>query len=210
MLIDRAVKFLRQRSFAENRHFVRILVRNALGLPNPMRNPDRDVLERQILPVYAQRADMRSVVFVGCDWYTRHYEKMFAGKRYATLDPDPWKRQFGAREHAVIGMEKLAEQFAPASIDLIVCNGVFGWGLNEPADIERAFDGTFACLREGGHLVLGWNDVPERTPLPLASVDALARFDREPFAPLGSAEFRVPTDNRHTFNFYVKPGAVLG
>ena len=206
MLLTRAVRFLRKRSFAENRQFVGILVRNALGLPNPMRNADRDVLEQVILPVYAQRDDMRAVLFVGCDWYTRHYEKMFDGKRYATIDPDPWKRKFGAREHAVIGMENIDAQFAPASLDLIVCNGVFGWGLNDRSDIERAFDGAFSSLRDGGHLVVGWNDLPERRPLPLDSLNSLARFCREPFEALGSADHRVPTDNRHTFSFYVKRG----
>jgi hypothetical protein len=68
-----------------------ILARNALGLPNPMRTRDRDTLEQVILPHFAKRRDMRSVLFVGCAWYTRHYEKMFAGRVYRTIDPDPWK-----------------------------------------------------------------------------------------------------------------------
>ena len=210
MLIDRVVRSLRRHSLAETRHLGVILVRNALGLPNPMRNADREALEQVILPAYARRDDMQAVLFVGCDWYTRHYEKMFGGKRYATIDPDPWKRQFGARDHAVIGMEAIDPHFSAASFDLIVCNGVFGWGLNNRGDVERAFDGAFSRLRDGGHFILGWNDLPERRPLPLESLSSLARFRPEPFPALGSARYRVPADNGHTFDFHVKPGGERG
>src|SRR5881396_3508512 len=55
-----------------------ILARNALGLPNPMRTRDRDTLEKVILAHYVKRADIERVLFVGCAWYTRHYETAFA------------------------------------------------------------------------------------------------------------------------------------
>lgn len=207
MFVDRVLKGFRSRSPADLKFFVKVLLRNAVGLPNPIVTPDRQTLEQLILPAYARRADIRTVLFVGCDWYTRHYEKMFNGKTYWTIDPDRWKRQFGAPHHHVIGMEKIDEHFAPGSLDLIVCNGVFGWGLNERADVERAFAGSFSRLREGGHLLVGWNDVPERRPLSLDSVTSLARFTRPPFPALGVSHHLATPDTRHTFDFYAKPGA---
>ena len=53
-----------------------------------MRTLDRDTLEQVILPAYAARADIKTVLFVGCAWYTRHYEGMLPGRVYWTIDPD--------------------------------------------------------------------------------------------------------------------------
>jgi len=209
MFAARVVKGLQRRSMAEIRDFLKILGRNALGLPNPICTPDRETLEQVILPAYAGRDDIQTVLFVGCDYYTRHYEQMFAAKAYSTIDPDRWKHRFGARSHRVIGMEQIDAHFAPGSLDLVVCNGVFGWGLNERVDVERAFDNCFACLRAGGHLVLGWNDVPERRPLALDSLDSLRRFRREPFPALGTSHCVATPATGHTFDFFVKPGAPI-
>ena len=82
-----------------------ILVRNALGLPNRMHTPNRDTLEQVILPAYAARPDIKTVLFVGCAWYTQHYERMLPGRVYRTIDPDPWKKRFGARRHIIAGLE---------------------------------------------------------------------------------------------------------
>lgn len=181
-----------------------ILIRRSLGLPDSKHTPDRETLEQVILPAYARRGDIRTVLFVGCDWYTRHYEQMFSGANYWTLDPDPWKRRFGARRHLVAGLEDIDTHFAPGSVDLIVCNGVYGWGLNSRVDCERAFEGCFGSLRESGHFILGWNDRPTRRPVPLESLASLARFRPERFDGLGSSYLANPA-KRHVFNFYTKP-----
>jgi hypothetical protein len=182
-----------------------ILVRNALGLPNRMRTLDRDTLEKVILPAYAARPDIKTVLFVGCAWYTSHYEKMLPGQTYWTIDPDPWKKRFGGRRHIVAGLESLPDHIAPGSVDLIVCNGVFGWGLDDRADCERAFDGCFDALRPAGELIIGWNDVLEHRPLDLAGLRSLARFRPLIFGPLGSTQYMANPENRHVFNFYAKP-----
>jgi SAM-dependent methyltransferase len=183
-----------------------ILVRNELGLPNPMRTADRDTLEQVILPAYAARSDVRSVLFVGCAWYSSHYETMFSRQAYWTLDPDPWKKRFGSRRrHVVAGLERIDAHFPEGSLDLIVCNGVFGWGLDERDDCERAFAGCFEALRPRGELVIGWNDVAEHRPLALNSLQSLARFERLEFQALGTAQSLANAENGHVFNFYVKP-----
>ena len=205
MFAARAWVALRAWSSADLCRYAVILLRNALGLPNRMRTPDREVLEHVILASYARRTDIRTVLFVGCDWYTRHYEQLFFGRAYWTMDPDPWKRRFGARRHLVAGLESLDQHFAPGSVDLIVCNGVFGWGLDNRADCEQAFLSCFDSLRESGHLVLGWNDLPERRPVPLESLASLGRFRPENFEALGGSRYLANPSNRHTYNFYAKP-----
>lgn len=79
------------------------------------------------------------MLFVGCAWYAHRYERLLPGRDYWTIDPDPWKRRFGARRHVVAEFERLDAHVARGSFDLIVCNGVFGWGLDDRVDCERAF-----------------------------------------------------------------------
>ena len=205
MFASRVMAALKKRPLSEVRDYGVILVRNALGLANPMRTPDRDTLEQVILPAYASRADIKNVLFVGCDWYTAHYDKMLPGRDYRTIDPDPWKRRFGGRRHVVAGLEELSAHVAPDSLDLIVCNGVFGWGLDDRADCERAFAGCFDVLRTAGELVIGWNDVAAHRPLELASLVSLARFRPLRFEALGATQYLANAENGHVYNFYVKP-----
>lgn len=88
--------------------------------------------------------------------------------------------------------------------DLIVCNGVFGWGLDQRDDCERAFMACFTRLKPGGHFMLRWNDVPAHSPLPLASRQGLARFTPQALPVLGTAHLLVDAQTRHVFDFYVK------
>ena len=205
MLASRVWAALKARPASEIAGYGLILARNALGLPNRMPTRDRETLEEVILPTYAARADIKTVLFVGCAWYTGHYERLLPARAYWTIDPDPWKKRFGARRHIVAGLESIDAHIAPASLDLIICNGVFGWGLDERAACERAFDGCFAALRPAGELIIGWNDVPEHRPLDLASLQSLARFRPLIFEALGSSQYLANPENRHVFNFYAKP-----
>ena len=80
MFVSRIGAALKARPLSEIFGYGVILVRNALGLPNRMPTPDRDTLEKVILPSYAARPDIKMVLFVGCAWYTHHYEQMLPGR----------------------------------------------------------------------------------------------------------------------------------
>jgi hypothetical protein len=166
---------------------------------------DRRLLERVIFPFFIQNPSYKSILFVGCAWYTQRYNRSFeAEKRFITIDPDPDKRNYGAKEHIVDKLENLARHFRPGALDLIICNGVFGWGLNAKADVEQAFDACFGSLREGGMLLLGWNDIEERRPFGLCDCKSLQRFVPVDFPPLQTAVYVTSTPYRHTYNFYEK------
>jgi len=179
------------------------LLRHLLRQPDPLETSDRIVLERVIFRHYADAAEIRSVLFVGCDWYTRHYGRAyFRSKNYWTLDSDPRARKFGARRHLTAPLQALGAHLPPAYFDLIVCNGVFGYGLGSRQECELAFAACHRGLRPGGHLVLGWDDIAERTPVPLEDIHSLARFHKCPFGPLGTWRFLTDTPYRHTYDFY--------
>jgi len=180
-----------------------------LLLSRPVALPveDRRVLESLVLPYFAERPEYARVLFVGCDWYTKPYERFFEQREYWTLEVDPRRRKHGAARHVTDSLERLAEHFPPGHFDLILCNGVVGWGLNEAAPVQRALEACVTGLAPGGVLVLGWNDVPERRPFPLEESSALRQLEPLVLEPLGVARYETATRNRHVFAFLRKSPA---
>jgi SAM-dependent methyltransferase len=178
----------------------------AVGIPLRLRSPGRDVLESAILPYCAAHEPFRKVLFVGCDWYTKRYERLFRERDYVTIDVDPERRPFGGRRHIVDSMVNLMRHFASEELDLILCNGVFGWGLDNREESKLAFAACYTALRPGGVLMLGWDDVPEHRPFDPEGLDELRRFARWTFPPFGRARHVVDND-RHVYDFFRKPHA---
>jgi SAM-dependent methyltransferase len=174
------------------------------GFDFRMKTDDRRVLEDTILPAIARTPEYRRILFIGCDWYTRGYQKLFAERDYWTMEIDPAKSKYGARQHIMDSAENIAQHFQPDSLDFIVCNGVIGWGLDDKPGIERMLEACWTCLREKGVLLIGWNDVPERTPVPLSDLATLKKFQPYVFPAIGKTELLTNSDLRHTYNFYVK------
>lgn len=179
---------------------------HALGIElSSVRTEDRRVLETVILPAFQQDPRLRTILFVGTAWYTDKYEKVFAGKTYWTIEIDPSLRRYGSRLHVTDSVTNLLAHFAPETFDLIICNGVLGWGLDDRAEVERAFSGCHDSLKPGGLLLLGWNDVEAHRPQPLETYDWVRAFRPYVFAPLGTNRYETGTINRHVYSFFVRP-----
>jgi hypothetical protein len=179
-------------------------IKGVFGVDSYLTNEDRRVLEQLIFPYFLRDDTRHNILFVGCSWCTKGYSKRFEKKNYWTIDIWPWKKRYGARQHIVDGLQNLDKHFKPGALDLILCNGVFGWGLDSKADVERAFQACFGALRDDGVLVVGWDDVEERRPFPLAESECLRAFKPLVFPPLGTAEYLTGTPDRHTYTFYIK------
>ncbi|MGZ9029943.1 MAG: methyltransferase [Burkholderiaceae bacterium] len=176
------------------------------GRPVRRRSADRQYLEHEVLPALARRADVRCVLFVGCARYTRHYEAMFPKAEYWTIDPDPHRQRWGARRHIVDRLERLGHHRSEAHFDLIVCNGVLGWGLDARDDAEAAFAACHAALRPGGQLILGWNDIRPHNAVRPDGLESLGCFERAPASSGRPSQVRIGVPHRHVFEFYRKPG----
>ena len=165
---------------------------------------DRTLLERELLPSLARLPGLRRCLFVGCAAYTQQYGLLFPGVEYWTMDPDPRRQCFGAQRHIIDRLENLSRHDTGGAFDLIVCNGVLGWGLNTRRQAEHAFAGCHARMRAGGHLLLGWNDRYPRNRVRPEDLGALSRFEHVPVGRYGA---RVPVAGwrRHVFDFYRKP-----
>ena len=160
------------------------------------------MLEELILPTFALDQSIKRVLFCGCARYTQAYESLFPHSEYWTLDPSPRRQRFGSKLHIVDRLEAL-NRHAVGPFDLIICNGVLGWGIRDPEQAEAAIRASHAALVPGGCLLLGWNDVAPRNRVRPEHIAALAAFTPAPLARLG-ARVRVPGWHRHVFDFYRK------
>ncbi len=182
-------------------------IRRALGLSALRQTEDRRVLEQVILPAYACRVDIERVLFVGCAAYTQPYREFFSDREYWTIDPVPGRRRYGSERHIADRLEYLGNHVSDEYFDLIICNGVLGWGLNTAGDAEAAFAACHRHLRDGGELMLGWNDIAPRNQVSPDTVAALRHFERQVFDPLGADRLEVDVPHRHVFDFYRKRGS---
>lgn len=181
-------------------------VKFVAGIDSFLNTEDRRVLERIIFPYFLEDSRYRDVLFVGCSWCTRGYNRLFeASKNYWTMDIAPWKRRYGAKLHVVDGIQNTGRYFKPGTLDLIFCNGVYGVGLDERNEIETAFSACITSLRPQGILVLGWNNTERLNPCPPDTWECLRSLRPFVFPPLQTAEFETNTPDRHTYSFYRRP-----
>jgi SAM-dependent methyltransferase len=117
---------------------------------------ERYILERKLFPL----ARGKKVLLVGCRSYTRDYPSRLRHGEVWSLDIDPDVREFGAQNHHVGDIADPSVFPQPEAFDLIFMGGVIGWGLNDPADADRALANCRRLLRPGGLLMLWWNDTP--------------------------------------------------
>jgi hypothetical protein len=167
---------------------------------------DRRILETVILAHLLADPQVKRILFVGCEWYTKPYERMMRSKEYWTLDVDPEKRRFGATRHVCDTLVNLDRHFPPGFFDAIVCNGVFmKTAIEERDEAEHSFKVCRRSLRDGGWFVLGWNDIDWLRPYPPSESDELANLELTEFPPMGVKEYLTDTAVRHTYTFYRKP-----
>ncbi|MGH6609960.1 MAG: methyltransferase domain-containing protein [Burkholderiaceae bacterium] len=181
------------------------VLRSLASLISPQRlTEDRRVLEQIILPAYARRSDMQRVLFVGCAAYTKQYGQLFADREYWTIDPVEHRRRYGSSRHIVDRLENLGDHVSPDYFDVVICNGVLGWGLNALNDVDAAFGACHRHLRNAGELVLGWNDVAPHNRVAPSDVPSLKNFAPLMFEPLNTSKLELDVPHRHIFEFYLK------
>ena len=165
--------------------------------------PDRVLLEDVIVPEFIGRADVRRVLDVGVAWYTRTYPRLYRGIEYHTIDVDPEMQRIAGPHHRTLSMTELAKAYPADTFDLIVCNGVFGWGLDTADQVARGLTACADVLRPGGWLVVGWNDMEGRR---IPDLDALAagRFDRAVLPAARADHLVTDTHYAHRYDFFTR------
>lgn len=175
-----------------------------VGIDVRKKREDRKILEQVIFPELLRTPQYQTILFVGCAWYTLHYPAIFRGRKFITMEISQEEAGYGAPTHIVDSCEHLDRHFAANSLDVIVLNGVYGFGLNALPAIERTLQVIHDSLAEGGLFLFGWNDLPTTAPYQLEQLTGLKAFEPYVFPALGTAIYESDPKNRHRFHFYRK------
>ena len=144
--------------------------------PSRITSHDRLVLEEVILPYFAKDMSCQKLLFVGCAAYTQWYEEFFQHKEYWTIDPKKVKRQYGSKRHIIDSIAHIGRYVTKGYFDVILINGVIGFGLNRIDEVEQAIDACYEVLARQGILLVGWNDTAQRRPIDLRALHAMSKF----------------------------------
>jgi hypothetical protein len=172
--------------------------------PEQIISQDRMILEDTILPYFSRRTAIQKVLFVGCAAYTQRYQELFRTQEYWTIDPKRGKRKYGSERHIVDSITNIEQHVVKNYFDVVIMNGVIGFGLNRIGAIEQAIDACYEVLASAGILLVGWNDVARRTPIDIRSLRAINKFAEYHFEPLHAYHYRTEGWQGHTFSFYQK------
>lgn len=121
------------------------------------RSPDRATLRTILLPAFSHYSPL---LWIGCRRYTKscYAELEQRGAICWTMDIDPDAAEWGRSGRHVVGnLLKVDGLFPPHYFHAILCNGVFGFGINELADQQLAVRAMRRVIKPHGILLLGWN-----------------------------------------------------
>lgn len=164
-------------------------------------SPDRVILVREILPVFAQRGGR--ILWVGCRRYTDDYPAILEAKggECWTTDIDPEAAAFGrAGRHRTGDLTVIDTVFPDQRFDAVLCNGVIGHGVDAPDAQRRAMAAMAAILHPGGLLLLGWNTDKVDDPRRSGVTDGLF----EPVEAPGLPSRREVSDSTHVYDLFCR------
>jgi len=177
------------------------------GIDIRKKRQDRKVLEQVIFPELLRSPKYQRILFVGCAWYTLHYPSLFSDREFITMEISPEEARYGAKTHIVDSCENIGNHFSAGSLDVVILNGVYGFGLNQLSAIERTLSATHRALKEDGLFVLGWNDLPATAPYRIEQLEQWIPLEPFVFPPLNVSVYESDPKNRHRFHFYRKDSA---
>lgn len=177
---------------------------------------DRRYMEGVLLPAVAAMRPRR-LLDVGLQPYTAHYGRFFGPETERwTLDVDPASARLGAPDRHIVGDVLDAEaRFEPGTLDVLLFNGILGFGLDRLDEQVRMLHVARRLLRTDGWFLVGWDRTPEgalliasptppaagaaaRDPLELDAVRDL--FVHE--GPDGQPARRVFDDSSHVYDWF--------
>lgn len=125
---------------------------------------DRKYMSEHIIPAVISLKPER-VLWVGVQPYTLRsvYQMENARIKVSTIEPWDGTAVYGSsKHHMVAGIGSLGEHARPAMFDVIIINGVMGWGLDDEEMIKDGIRAMHTHLKKDGVLVVGHNKLPNR------------------------------------------------
>jgi len=171
---------------------------------------NRRYYEYCLLPFFRIHPAFKRILFTGVGSFTQHYPVFFQKKELVkTIDIQPELEQlFPGDTHITDSVTNIEHHVPAEELDLVLMNGVYGWGLDSEGELAKALDKIFRVMRPGGMLVFGWNDSEERDPLKFRDGNWQNFFKQfRPFEICRKSilSLQEPHNQRkHIFHFYIK------
>jgi SAM-dependent methyltransferase len=167
----------------------------------------RNYFEYSILPYFHNEQRFQRILFVGVARFTQHYLPYFNNKELIrTIDTDPDVASFSSPAiHIVDSIENIDQHVDSGTFDLVLMNGVYGWGLASEDALQNSINNIHKVMKPEGVLLFGWNEMDEYDPLKIRTRDYFDQFEPYPFN--GKAEIKFPTPRnpkQHVYSFYKK------
>lgn len=175
-----------------------------LRIQTPTKGAARDFLELKVFSwLNAIGSPEKKLLFIGVASYTWHY---YANLAYAvfTIELNEERAKFGKKGAHVIGSAtELSRFYATSSFEVIIANGLIGYGLNSEQDFDKLMLECHRCLKSGGILILGYNNDEKHLNFRVANSAHYGKY-REitpEIEGVTSASVMVHSMNHHTFTF---------
>ncbi len=142
--------------------------------------PDRKVMKDSILPAFAALGG--KLLWVGARHYTKDYPALLEAEEAEcfTIDIDPSVARYGhPLRHRTANLLDVGGLFPPETFNAVLCNGIFGFGVDDIESQAKALEAMERILKPEGWLLLGWNT--DRSQDPFDSGLASKAFVRTPF-----------------------------
>lgn len=175
--------------------------------------PDRIYMETVVLPAIVALTPRR-VLDVGLESYTQHYHAFFPeGCDYWTIDINPDVVALARPGRHILGdVREVGKHFEPASLDVALINGPFGFGIDTEAAEVATIEAVRKLLTPRGWMIIGWDVAADGLPLVEAGrkpghiVDparlAVVRDHFDHVAPEGLPARKEFRDSSHVYDWY--------
>ena len=167
--------------------------------------PDRKYIRDEMLPAIT-RTNPDNVLLVGTRRYTANYPKYLRTPtgRVWTVDIDPQAAKFGNGEfHRVGDVCEIAMLIPGVNFDVILANGLLGFGIDSEREIKRFTQAIASVLGSQGYLMLGWD--AHRTADPKSNADIVRLFRHTEFVDLPARQNFVGCAGfDHVFDWFQK------
>ena len=178
-----------------------------MGIEFPLKSPNRVFLETSVFQyinqTYGGKQPRCNGLFIGTDKRSWHYPKILDLELH-TIDIEKKKALYGNFKHHIIGSAtELERYYDPESFEVIIGNGLIGFGMNSAEQCEQLLMGAAALLKNNGLFIIGFNDGPEFVNFKVKAATNYALF--EEFVPehFGLSESTYEFGD-HTFVFLKK------
>lgn len=119
-------------------------------------------------------------------------------KKNSVYGFNPTNKKYGY--HVVGSALELDRYFEPNYFDIILLNGVFGWGINSIEDQRKTIEVIYKVSKKDSKLLIGWNVNKSIDPVLSKLTNNL--FEHEHWA--GLSKRIVMNNTTHVFDFFVK------